>query len=313
MNILITGGLGFIGSNLIEYANSTGSHSVVVLDNESLGKPSDIEGLTATHVKGDINNKALLKELISSCDAVIHLAADTTVIGSIENPQHNFDTNVTGIFNVLETMREFNKKKIVFASTGGAIIGEGELPLNEEQVAKPLSPYGASKLAGEGYLCAYAASFGMSAVACRFSNVYGPRSFHKGSVVAAYMKSILSEKPLTVYGDGTQSRDFVHVRDLCEVIFKSLTLGQSGVFQLGSGEETTINELLTMLSDTVGSDLLSKADYRPARPGEVHRTYCDITKARETLGYNASTPLKSGLADTWKWFNDNQAYFSKAA
>ena len=312
MNILITGGLGFVGSNIIETANSNGFASITVLDNETLGSPSDIAGLKATHVKGDLNDLPLLKELIDNSDAVIHLAADTTVIGSIENPRHNFETNVVGIFNVLETMRELNKNKLVFASTGGAIIGEGKLPLDEEQVANPLSPYGASKLAGEGYLSAYAASFGMSAIAYRFSNVYGPRSFHKGSVVAAYMKAILAGDPLTVYGDGSQTRDFVFVKDLCAVILKSLEIECSGVFQLGSGTETTLLELLDLLSETVGDDLSGRIEFKPVRSGEVHRTYCDINKAKRRLNYDPTTSLQEGLNETWKWFTENEALFSKA-
>lgn len=313
MNILITGGLGFVGSNLIEAANQRGITSITVLDNESLGKPGHIAGMSARHVRGDLTDLGLLDELVKETDAIVHLAADTTVMGSINDPAHNFQSNVVGIFSVLESMRRHGKTQLVFASTGGAIIGEAELPLHENQVANPLSPYGASKLAGEGYLGAYAASFGMSTIAYRFSNVYGPKSFHKGSVVAAYMKALLNGDRLTVYGDGTQSRDFVFVSDLCDVILDSITTNSSGVFQLGSGKETTINELLGLMSTTVGENLLDRVDYLESRAGEVHRAYCDIEKAKNSLGYNPKVGLAEGLAETWQWFVAHESLFSKVA
>jgi len=171
MRVLITGGLGFVGTNLIEALNAHGNSDVVVFDNESLGKPEHITGLKATHVKGDIKDAEAVSNLISETDAVVHLAADTRVLDSIENPTHNFENNVIGSMNILEAMRRCNKKRIVFASTGGAIIGDAKPPLHEEQVAKPISPYGSSKLAIEGYLSSYGASYGLQPLSFRFSNV----------------------------------------------------------------------------------------------------------------------------------------------
>lgn len=302
MRVLITGGLGFVGTNLIEALNAQGHSDVVVLDNESLGKPEHIAGLNAQHVNGDIKDSETVASLVNESDAVVHLAADTRVLDSIENPVHNFENNVIGSMNILEAMRRSNKKRIVFASTGGAIIGEATPPLHEEQVAKPISPYGSSKLAIEGYLSSYSASYGLQALSFRFSNVYGPRSFHKGSVVAAFYKAILSQEPIIIYGDGEQSRDFIHVKDLANTIVDNLSTDQAGVFQLGSGIETTLNELLQKIEMVVGKDAMPEVIYKPSRDGEVYKTYCDISKARKILGYNPAIGLDEGLKESWNWF-----------
>ena len=152
------------------------------------------------------------------------------VIPSVEKPQFNFDVNVIGSFNVLEAARASGIKRVVSASTGGAIIGEVTPPVHEAMVPHPMSPYGASKLAVEGYCSAFSASYGLNAISLRFSNVYGPRSFHKGSVVAEFLRGILHGRPLTIYGDGSQTRDYVFVEDLCEGILAGLTRDVSGVF-----------------------------------------------------------------------------------
>ena len=192
MRLLITGGCGFVGANLIAYLNRTTSHDIPVLDNESLGKRQHIAGMRAEFIHGDIRDRDCLDAALKGVDAVVHLAADTRVIDSIDDPSHNFDVNVAGSFCLLQAMRAAGVRHLVNASTGGAILGEATPPVNEEMVPRPLSPYGAAKLAVEGYCSAFAASYGLKPVSLRFSNVYGPRSFHKGSVVAAFMKRILA-------------------------------------------------------------------------------------------------------------------------
>ena len=304
MRILITGGLGFVGCNLIESLNVEGHNEIVVLDNESLGKKAHVTGLNAEVVVGDLRDGKLVDQLVSSADAIVHLAADTRVMDSIDNPKFNFDVNVIGSFNVFEAMRRHGKKRIVYASTGGAIIGEAQPPLHENMVPNPISPYGASKLFLEGYASAYRGSYGMLPIGMRFSNVYGPRSFHKGSVVAAFLKAYLAGERLTVYGDGEQSRDFIYVGDLSRVIIDALSHEKSGVYQLGSGVETSINQLLAVMSDVVGENVFERVDYLPARKGEITKTYCDIALARNTLGFNPKTNLASGLAATWDWFRE---------
>ena len=212
MNILVTGGLGFVGVNLIGALARVGGFQVTVIDNEIGGKRAHAAGLAAEVLIGDLRDEALVDRLVSRCDGVVHLAADTRVLDFISDPLQNFDINVSGSLNLLEAMRRHGKKRIVFASTGGAIVGEAEPPLHENMAPRPISPYGASKLAIEGYLSAYQGSYGFQPLALRFSNVYGPRSFHKGSVVAAFFKAYLAGKRITVYGDGEQTRNFIRRR-----------------------------------------------------------------------------------------------------
>jgi UDP-glucose 4-epimerase len=301
MKFMITGGCGFIGVNLAASLVSLG-HQVSVFDNEVLGKRKHLDGIAADFILGDIRDKALLVSHLPGVDAVVHLAADTRVVDSISDPTTNFDVNVVGTFSLLEAMRETGVERIVFASTAGAILGAAEPPYDERMAGRPISPYGASKLAAEGYLSAYAGSYGFKAAALRFSNVYGPKSYHKGSVVATFMRQILAKQPLIIYGDGSQTRDFVYVDDLNRGIVVAIESNQAGVYQLGSGNAVTIAELLAALRDIVGSAHKLQVEFRASRAGEIEHSFCNINKARETLGFRPSTPFKDGLATTWEWF-----------
>lgn len=301
MQVLITGGCGFVGANLIAYMNRIGGHRIRVIDDESLGKRHHIAGLDAEVIVGDIRDDAILARALDKVEAVIHLAADTRVLNSIENPVLNFEVNVIGSFKLMHAMRQRGIMRLVNASTGGAIIGEANPPVHEEMLPKPLSPYGASKNAVEGYCSAFQASYGFKPVSLRFANVYGPRSFHKGSVVAAFFKNILSAKPLVVYGDGSQTRDYVYVDDLCGGIVAGLTAKDPGVYQLGTGKPTSLNELIDAMRKVVAPRQIT-VDYKAFREGEVVFTYCDVSKARRALDYKPDTPLEKGLATTWAWF-----------
>jgi UDP-glucose 4-epimerase len=307
--ILITGGAGFIGLNLLEYLKASSALDLVVLDNffrgEQKGPPLD----RVEVIVGDIRDAALLTHSCRNVDAVVHLAADTRVMDSIADPQFNFEVNVEGSFNVLEACRKNGVPRLIAASTGGAIIGEAVPPVHEEMVAKPLAPYGASKLALEGYLHAYAKSYGMQCHALRFSNVYGPLSFHKGSVVAQFLRDVSRRKRLVVYGDGSASRDFIHVTDICRAIGLCLEKADdsNSTYQIGSGAPTTIGTLIGLIKDVVAPEYGVEVDYRPARPGEIRETYSDISLARKHLGFEPSVPLHEGLRDTWTWY---QEYFA---
>jgi UDP-glucose 4-epimerase len=171
-----------------------------------------------------------------------------------------------------------------------------------------MSPYGASKLAVEGYCSAYSASYGMNCVSLRFSNVYGPRSFHKGSVVAQFIKQILKGEALTIYGDGSQTRDYVHTRDLADGIIAALTADVSGPVQLGTGIPTSLNELVEVLAKVSRRNF--EVLYEPFRSGEVVNTYCEISRARNTIGYNPLTTVEQGIGETWQWFVDNRERLS---
>jgi len=299
-NVLITGGAGFIGRHLADHLVDTGEYTVTVIDNESLGDRRHLDLERVRFVSGDLRNRDQLRGALEGQDSVVHLAANTRVMDSIEDPANNFDHNVVGTFNLLELCRELGVNRVVAASTGGAILGDVPPPVHEEMAPKPTSPYGASKLMLEGYLSAYSNSFGVSGCALRFSNIYGPRSFHKGSVVAHFFKQILAGEPLVVYGDGSQTRDYLYVGDLVAGIRSAIESGAEGAYQLGSGRGTTINELLDAMRTATGLDL--DVRYEDFRAGEVRDTWCQIDKARAAFGFDPATPLEKGLGETWSWF-----------
>ena len=301
-SLLITGGCGFVGSNLIAKLRQNYDYKIRVLDNESTGKYRWISEFDVEFVSGDILNRRTVYSALENVDTVVHLAADTRVMDSINNPDLNFQVNVVGTYNILNAMRSRNITRIINASTGGAILGEVHPPVHEQMVPQPLSPYGAAKLACEGYCSAFTGSYGFAATSLRFSNVYGTRSYHKGSVVAQFFKNVLKNEPLTVYGDGSQTRDYVFSEDLAGGIVSAIKAGRAGVYQLGTGIPTSINQLIDAIRRTVGSTHRVDVNFRHFRPGEIRHTYCAIDKAREHLNYTAPTSLEEGLATTWDWF-----------
>jgi len=300
---LITGGCGFIGANLIRLMVERGrGEELAVLDNEINGLPRGLREASVAYFKGDVCDTAAVARACAGCDTVIHLAADSRVMGSIADPAFNFEVNVRGTLNVLLAARDAGVAHVVMASTGGAILGDAEPPVHEGLIAQPAAPYGASKLAAEGYGHAFAASYGMHVTMLRFSNVYGPLSLRKRSAVAHFFKQVLAGRPITVYGDGSQVRDFVYVHDLCRGILQAIDAKATGVFQLGSGRPTRIDELLREMQAITGSQPWPEVRYAPWRAGEVRRTWCDISKSAAAFGFRPATPLADGLKATWQWF-----------
>lgn len=303
-HIAITGGLGFIGTNLVPELMAQLNAEVRILDN--LTNPSGdlgaMDGISV--VEGDIRDPVMVDRVVKGADAVVHLAAHTRVMDSIEDPALNFEINTIGTFNVLEAMRKNGVGRFVNASTGGAILGEVPPPIHEEIAAKPASPYGASKLAAEGYCWAYAQSYGISAASLRFSNIYGPHSRRKGSVVAAFLKSLDDPKGAVVFGDGSQTRDYLYVSDLVQGIINAIKLGATGVYQLGAGKPTTLNELIDIIRAVTGCEFPVR--YEDFRVGEIVHTYCDIRKAASDLNYAPCVNLPEGVARTWAWFQGQQ-------
>lgn len=300
-NVLITGGAGFIGRHLADHLTRQDGYQVTVIDNESLGNRSHLDLDQVRFIEGDLRSVEDLHKAVEGQDVVVHLAADTRVMDSIENPAFNFDNNVVGTFQLLQASRELGVKRIVAASTGGAIVGDVPPPVHERIAPQPTSPYGASKLMLEGYLSAFSAAYGLSGCAVRFSNIYGPRSFHKGSVVAHFFKQILSGQPLVVYGDGSQQRDYLFVGDLTAGIQAAIeTVDATGAYQLGSGRPTTLNELIETMRTVTGRDF--EVIYKDFRDGEVRNTWCQIDKARDGFGFNPTTSVEEGLRQTWAWF-----------
>ena len=306
-NVLITGGCGFIGANLVRVLTELDLvRSIRVVDDESSGCRGAIAPCDVEFVKGDIRDRDLMRRALRNIDAVVHLAADTSVIESLADPMKSFDVNVAGSFQLLMLMREAGVSRLVNASTGGALLGEATPPVHEEMIPRPTSPYGAAKASVEAWCSAFAGSYGLESVSLRFSNVYGPMSLHKGSVVATFIRRILDGAPLVVYGDGSQTRDYVFVDDLCEGVVAAMTAGRSGAFQLGSGIGTTINRLIEEITKVIDSGYRPRVRYEPFRVGEVRHNWTDVRKARDELGWTPRTSLPAGLARTWSWFRDNE-------
>lgn len=301
LRILVTGGCGFIGARLVSRLEARGA-DVTILDDESLGSPADLSGFKGRYFKGDVADRGAVRRALEGADTVVHLAAHTRVVESVENPEIGIRSNVLGTFNVLEESRLAGVKRLVNASTGGAILGDAPAPIHEGMVAAPLAPYGASKLAGEGYCSAYSAAYGLPCASLRFSNIYGPGSLHKGSVVAHFIKSILRDEELVVYGNGEQRRDFLFIDDLIPGILSALESDVSGVFQLGSGAGVSVNELIETLRHAFGPEQFVRVRYEAPRPGEVSRTWCDISKARAQLGFEPRTAFSEGIQRTIAWF-----------
>jgi UDP-glucose 4-epimerase len=318
--LLITGGAGFIGVNLVDYLLETGRYKITVLDNLSKGNYPLLKEIVARKggvveeqwsapvekvcfYKADILDKAGVSKLLKGQEQVVHLAAQTGVMPSLEDPYFDAAVNVTGLLNVLTGSVDRGIKKFIFASSA-APLGEQAPPLDESKIPAPLAPYGASKLAGEGYCSAFYGSYGLNTVVVRFSNVYGPNSFHKGSVVALFIKKMLKGQPLIIYGDGEQTRDFLYSGDIVRILHTILQTGSSQVngqlFQLGTGEETTVNRLVALLKGV--SVMEPEIKYEPERKGEIKRNYTSVKKIKQVLGYEPRFPLKKGLEETWRWF-----------
>jgi UDP-glucose 4-epimerase len=299
--ILVTGGCGFIGVNLVS-ALRRRSTPVRVLDNLSTGRKADLEPFGVELLVGDICNEQEVARAMEGVTDVIHLAAHTRVVDSIQDPRKDFEVNAVGTLNLLLAAVRNNISKFVMASTGGAILGEKTPPVHEGMVPQPLAPYGASKLAGEGYCSAFHGSYGLNTVALRFSNVYGPYSYLKASVVAAFFKRLLAGQPLVIYGDGAQTRDFLFTEDLVNAVLLALDRAPGGeVFQIASGIETSINDLVMAMRSII-PDAQFQVKHEPSRRGEVLRNFSDIRKAREILSYSPQTDLRAGLRKTWDWF-----------
>jgi UDP-glucose 4-epimerase len=300
--VLVTGGAGFVGATLVRRLVG-GGHSVRVLDNYSTGDPSHLTGVDAELVEGDIRDAAALDAALAGMQAVIHLAAAGSVIGSVQDPVTNFDVNVVGTFRVLDAARRAGVERTVQASTGGALIGNATPPVSELSLPKPISPYGASKLAGEGYAYAFAQTYGLRTVALRFANVYGPWSARKLGAMTLFFKAIHAGEPIVIYGDGSASRDYTHVDDISSALELALECDVPGgsVLHIASGIETTVRDLADLCR--AAADLPDHpVKYLPRRVGEVDRNFATYDLARQVLGYAPSISREIGIRQTWDWF-----------
>lgn len=320
-NWLITGGCGFIGRNLIQKLLSDSEAAIRVLDNETVCDMKDLQQIFPVErvaegnilpakgkvqlLSGDIRDNKVAAEACHGMDIVVHLAANTGVPKSVANPELDFETNAMGTFNMLEATRHQGLKRFIFASSG-APAGTAKPPVTEKSLPEPISPYGASKLAGEGYCSAYHHCFGLDTVALRFSNVYGPYSSHKTSVVAKLLSAISIGEDWTIYGDGTQTRDFLYVDDLVEaILLAAYTRGIGGhAFQIATGVEHSLRDLMDIIQKSLAKRGLSsgKIIHENSRQGDMPRNYADPSKAAKMLGWKAETNLEDGIRETVDWF-----------
>lgn len=314
---VITGGCGFIGTSLISRLQGDDVQirvydSLITGTKEDLAEVASFIEISSENIpstpgvylcEGDIRDAAALQAISKGADCLIHLAANTGVGPSVENPRLDMECNVMGTFNALEAARINMIKQFIFASSG-APAGEVTPPIHEELPPHPVSPYGASKLAGEGYCSAYYRTFGINTVALRFGNVYGPRSKHKSSVVAKFIRTALAGATCTIFGDGTQTRDFIYIEDLVSAIQLALTKNIGGeVFQIASGSERTIQEIATLLQQMLANHGKNmKISYTEKRKGDVLRNFSDTTKAKTILGWVPVYSLEEGLEKTIKYF-----------
>ncbi|MCP8305321.1 MAG: SDR family NAD(P)-dependent oxidoreductase [archaeon] len=299
--VLVTGGAGFIGSHLVDRLIEEG-FEVMVLDNFSSGRVGNIARHLKSErfklVKGDIRNRSILREYLSSVDAIVHLAALISVEESVENPFETYDVNSTGTFNLLDEAVRKGVKKFVYASSTAIYGDENPLPLKEDHPLKgPISPYAASKASAECYCRALCKSRGLETIILRYFNVYGPRqeSNPYSGVIAKFVKNCLNNEPLTIYGDGNQTRDFIHVDDVVEATMLALERDVlDEVFNVCTGRPTRIKNLAQIVKGISGRNEL-KIIYDKPRLGDIKENYGDPKKAEEILGFRSKVRLEDGI------------------
>ena len=288
---VVTGGAGFIGSNLVERLLERGDQ-VVVIDNESANTHDEVYwNPNAMNVKGDVTDFSLLKNACINADCIYHLAADISIQYSIENPTESYKNNVVGTLNVLEVARVLGIKKVVFSSTA-AIYGSTSEPCVETDRPDPLNPYSVSKLAGENLMKMYNDLYGIETVSLRYFNVYGPRQAHKGQyapVIGIFQKQKFEGKPLTIIGDGNQTRDFIHVADVAHANMMVAEKDIVGVFNVGSGIEYSVNQIASLTNNPHGTTTM------PSREGEARRSISDNSKLKN-IGWQPRIGLEAWIA-----------------
>jgi UDP-glucose 4-epimerase len=296
---VVTGGAGFIGSHVVDALLARGDE-VHLLDDLSRGSRDNVADAARLY-EADIRRDAGSVFAEARPHVCFHLAAQIDVRVSVEQPDHDADVNVVGTIRVLESAREHGTK-VVFSSTGGAIYGECDRPAREEDPRRPLAPYGVSKLAAEEYIAAYNRLYGPGHVSLRFGNVYGPRQDPHGEagVVSIFMSALRDGKTPRIYGDGTQTRDYVFVTDVVAATVAAADQ-DGGVFNVGTGSETSVLELYDEVQRVSG--IQREAEQADPRPGELQRSVLDPSLAQRELGWQAERPLEDGLAATWAWIS----------
>lgn len=304
MKVLVTGGAGFIGSHLVDRLVQEG-HEVIIVDNLVTGKRRNINR-AARFYKLDIQSWRLERVFRNERpNVVMHLAAQMDVRKSVEDPMFDAQVNILGTLNVLQQAVKHGVRKVVFSSSGGAIYGEQEIyPAPESHVTRPLSPYGLSKLCGEQYLSYYQRSSGLQVVSLRYANVYGPRQDPEGEagVVAIFIQKMLNNEQAVINGNGRQTRDFVFVEDVVEANLAVMGQETHGTYNVGTGVETSVNDLFRILIQHTGSTC--KEVHGPAKKGEQARSVIDNTRMRHELSWEPKADLSEGLKKTVEYFRE---------
>jgi UDP-glucose 4-epimerase len=301
MNVLVTGGAGFIGSSVVRLLVE-GGHSVAVLDNLSSGYRQNIDETGTRFIEGDVRDADRVVQAAKDVEVIIHMAASVGNQRSLSDPRADAAVNAFGTLNVLEAARAVGARKVVYSSSAG-IFGElRSLPIAEDHPVEPDSPYGVSKLAGEKYCLAYSRLYALEAICLRYFNVYGVRQRFDayGNVIPIFATLLLRGEPLTVFGDGEQTRDFINVADVARAnVLAACDRGVSGAFNVGSGTAVTVNHLVRLLEEAGGRRATVR--HGPPRPGDVRHSLADIRAIGDALGFAPAVTLEPGLVEYVSW------------
>ena len=313
MKILVTGGAGFIGSHIVDRCVAEG-HEVRVLDNLSNSTITNLEEhirkRAIEFLKGDIRDQKAVKDSIRNIDAVFHEAAQVSIPLSMNDPMYTDDVNVRGTLNLLAAASEERVERFIYASSSSVYGDPARLPVTEDAPFQPLSPYAASKIAGEAYCLSFWKARGLPTVCLRYFNVFGPRQSSNGyaTVIPVFIRSLLDGKQMKIFGDGKQTRDFVHVRDVVQanILAMNMNAAMGMAYNIGSGKSVTVTELSELLRQVADGRSLPPI-YAPPRIGDVMHSIADITQAREAMGYCPGTDLKADLEALFKSWKEDAA------
>jgi UDP-glucose 4-epimerase len=309
--ILVTGGAGFIGSNLVDLLLA-GGHDVRVIDNLSAGNLKNLEvarnsGDHFEFFEGDVRDFDFMKSACAGVRAIIHLAAQVSVQFSNEHPLQSAETNIAGFINVLDAARKSAVPRIIFASSAAVYGHPINLPLAEDSPLNPISPYGLEKLVNEQYASLYAEQHGLSCLGLRFFNVYGPRQDPSSSyagVISKFFHKLKYDEPISIFGDGLQTRDFVYVRDVARICMQCLDVDAQGILAVGTGRSVTINQLLQAIANTTGR--AAKLNHIESARGDIRHSALDPSRLLRIAGIPAPTVLEVGLENLWSWMLANE-------